>query len=59
MKTKCDHCGEVMEVLDCFEDAKVTHLDCAMEGTKGARDEVLAKGLDKAKAHVNKECPHA
>jgi len=55
----CGICHKEISTEFDRQGATVYHLDCAMESTKEIRAICKAKGLAAAKAHVNKECPHA
>ena len=57
-KKACHLCGELMTISQAFVEARVSHLACAMEDMKEMRAKIAAMDLDKAKEHVNRECPH-
>ena len=55
----CHVCGKPMQISQAFVKANVSHLACAEKETEEIQAVVCSKGLDKAKAFVNQECPHA
>ena len=55
----CSACGKPMQSDFDRTGAKVYHVACLNKTMVLERARIKAMGLDKAKEHVNKECPHA